>query len=84
MGIYALVHVTVADLAEHSAIEMALRKGLVRYEFFLTYQSQVTSEGHVVGAEALLRWRHPKLGLVPPDEFIPLAEQSGLILPLSA
>lgn len=84
LGIYALVHVMVADLAEHSAMEMALRKGLVRGEFFLTYQAQVTSEGHVMGAEALLRWRHPKLGLVPPDEFIPLAEQNGLILPLGA
>ena len=84
LGIYALVHVMVADLAEHSAMETALRKGLVRGEFFLTYQPQVTSEGHVIGAEALLRWRHPKLGLVPPDEFIPLAEQNGLILPLGA
>lgn len=84
LGIYAMVHVMVADLAEHSAMEMALRKGLVRGEFFVTYQPQVTSEGLVTGAEALLRWRHPTLGLVPPDEFIPLAEQNGLILPLGA
>ncbi len=84
LGIYAMVHVMVADLAEHSAMEMALRKGLMRGEFFLTYQPQVTAQGQVIGAEALLRWRHPKLGLVPPAEFIPLAEQSGLILPLGA
>lgn len=83
-GLYALIHIIVSDFAEHFAMEMDLRKGIARGEFFLLYQPQVTSEGRVFGAEALLRWRHPTQGLVQPDEFIPLAEQSGLILPLGA
>jgi EAL domain-containing protein (putative c-di-GMP-specific phosphodiesterase class I) len=84
IGIYSLIHVMVSDLAEHSAMEVDLRRGLLRGEFFLVYQPQVTSQGVVTGAEALLRWRHPTMGLVPPDDFIPLAEQTGLILPLGA
>jgi len=84
LGVFLLIHVMVSDIAEHSALEVDLRKGLMRGEFFLVYQPQVTTQGQVTGAEALLRWRHPKLGLVPPEEFIPLAEQSGLILPLGS
>ena len=84
LGVYLLIHVMVSDIAEHSSMEIDLRKGLMREEFFLVYQPQLTARGEVTGAEALLRWRHPKLGLVPPDDFIPLAEQSGLILPLGA
>lgn len=76
IGIYLLIHVMVSDFAEHSAMEVDMRRGLLRGEFFLVYQPQVTSHGTVTGAEALLRWRHPALGLIPPDDFIPLAEQS--------
>ena len=68
IGLYFLVHVMVSDIAENFAMEMDLRKGIARGEFFLVYQPQVTSEGRVIGAEALLRWQHPVLGLVPPDE----------------
>lgn len=84
IGLYMMIHVMVSEIGENFAMEMDLRKGMVRGEFFLVYQPQVTSQGQVIGAEALLRWQHPTLGLVPPDEFIPLAEQSGLILPLGA
>ena len=61
----------------------ALRRALARGQFHLVYQPQISMEtGRVVGAEALLRWQHPELGNVPPAEFIPIAESSGLILPI--
>ena len=64
-------------------MEGALRRALERNEFTLHYQPKIdlrTSE--IIGAEALVRWRHPQIGLVHPIEFIPLAEETGLILPL--
>lgn len=64
------------------ALEQALYKGLERGEFFLVYQPQVDSACHVVGAEALVRWRHPEKGVLAPGDFIPLAEDTGLIVPL--
>lgn len=84
LGLYALVHIMVTEVSESSALEVDMRKGIVRDEFFLLYQAQVTHDGDVLGAEALLRWRHPKLGLVAPGDFIDMAEQTGLILPLGA
>lgn len=65
------------------AMETELRHALERGEFQLHYQPQIEiATGRVAGLEALLRWRHPEKGTVPPSEFIPIAEDSGIIVPL--
>ena len=68
---------------ERLSLENDLRLALEREEFFLLYQPQMgIASGEVTGFEALIRWQHPKLGLVSPNEFIAIAENNGLILPI--
>jgi len=67
----------------HAQLETDLRHAIQAGQLALYYQPQVSgSTGHIVGAEALVRWHHPQRGMVPPIDFIPHAERTGLILPL--
>lgn len=68
---------------ERLAIETSLRHALERDEFFLEFQPQIDIEtSRIIGYEALVRWRHPDLGMMSPGKFIPFAEESGLIAPI--
>jgi len=71
-----------AAVTARAALEVELRRGVREHQFLLLYQPQVDEVGRITGAEALVRWQHPQRGPVSPDEFIPLAEETGLILPL--
>jgi diguanylate cyclase (GGDEF)-like protein/PAS domain S-box-containing protein len=71
-----------AAVSARATLEVDLRRGVREGQFVLHYQPQVDGEGRMTGAEALVRWRHPHRGLVLPAEFIPLAEETGLIQPL--
>lgn len=71
-----------ADIRARAAMERDLNNALDAGQLSLHYQVQVAENGRAVGAEALIRWNHPERGMVPPNQFIGLAEDSGLILPI--
>ena len=72
-----------AHVTRNVQLVNGMRQALAQDQFRLHYQPQISMhDGHIIGFEALLRWRHPELGDIPPMEFIPVAEESGLILPI--
>ena len=69
-------------MTARAELEADLRRGLQEEQFLLYYQPQVDEHGRLTGVEALVRWQHPRRGIVSPAHFIPLAEDTRLILPL--
>ena len=82
LAMYVAMYIMQADVEARNAYEADLREAISSGQLALYYQPQVDDNGQVLGAEALLRWPHPRRGMISPAEFIPLAEKSGLILPL--
>jgi diguanylate cyclase (GGDEF)-like protein len=71
-----------AEVSARAALEADLREAVYKQQLVLHYQPQVVGAGRITGVEALVRWQHPLRGMVSPAEFIPLAEESSLILPI--
>ena len=81
-SLLVVLHLQESDSAAHRTLHRSLRDALSGRRFVLFYQPQIDAEGRIVGAEALLRWRDPRRGLVLPGEFVQAAEDTGFILPL--
>lgn len=71
-----------AEVSARASLEADLRESVQNQQFVLHYQPQVVGAGRITGVEALVRWQHPQRGMVSPAQFVPLAEESGLILPI--
>jgi len=71
-----------AAVIAHATLEAELRRAIAADQLVLHYQPQVESTGNAIGAEALIRWQHPEQGMILPGSFIPLAEETGLIVPI--
>ena len=82
-GRLVFYHESMEDAARSRAqIQGELKHAIDAGQFFLVYQPQFSAADQIRGVEAMVRWRHPVRGLIPPEEFMPIAEQSGLIVPL--
>ena len=79
-GVFVFNDEISARIEKYLAIEQHLHAAIINKEITLSYQPQINREGQVIGVESLARWHSPTLGDVPPDQFIPIAEQTGLII----
>lgn len=84
VALFLMMYVMQADVEARNAYEADLRTAVANRQLTLYYQPQVDIHGQLQGAEALVRWIHPRQGMVSPAEFIPLAEKTGLILPIGS
>lgn len=82
VGVSIVVAMMQSNMNARSALESDMRRAIARGEYHFHYQPQVDASGRIFGVEALLRWHHPTRGRISPLEFIPLAEETGLIIPI--